>query len=183
MIRSLELPLATQRLELRPFRDDDVDALFDYHSRPEAARYLLNGPLDRDGVRAKIERHQTQRGLDTDARALAVAVEFEGRLIGDVGIWLIDETDAKAEIGWVFSPDVAGRGFATEAVSALIDAVFATYPLHRVEAQMDGRNEASARLCERVGMTREAFLRQDFWSKGEWTDTIKYGLLAADRDA
>jgi len=30
-------------------------------------------------------------------------------------------------------------------------------------------------------MTREAYLREDFWSKGEWTDTIKYGLLASDR--
>jgi len=47
-----------------------------------------------------------------------------------------------------------------------------------VKAQLDARNTASARLCERLGMTLEAHLRQDWWSKGEWTDTLVYGLLA-----
>ena len=177
----LPLPIATARTTLRPFTDNDVDDLLDYHARPGVARYLLEGPLDRAGVIAKIEQHKTQIGLDTDARAVAVAVEYEGSVVGDVGIWLLDETNERAEIGWVFSPEVAGKGLATEAVAAFIDAVFAHFPLHRLEAQMDGRNDASARLCERLGMTREAYLREDFWSKGEWTDTIKYGLLASDR--
>ena len=47
-----------------------------------------------------------------------------------------------------------------------------------MKAQLDARNTASARLCERLGMTLEAHLRQDWWSKGEWTDTLVYGLLA-----
>lgn len=177
----LPLPVTTPRTTLRAFTADDVDDLLDYHARPGVARYLLKGPLDRAGVIAKIEQHKTQIGLDTDARAVAVAVEYEGSVVGDVGIWLLDETNERAEIGWVFSPEVAGKGLATEAVAAFIDAVFAHFPLHRLEAQMDGRNDASARLCERLGMTREAYLREDFWSKGEWTDTIKYGLLASDR--
>lgn len=177
----MNLPITTDRVTLRRLTDADADDLLAYHSKHDVARYLLVEALDRDGVLAKIARHAPQTGLDTKARAIAVAVEYEGVVVGDIGIWLLDDTDAKAEIGWVFSPRVAGRGLATEAASALIDAVFDTYPLHRLEAQMDARNEASARLCERLGMTREAHLRQDFWSKGEWTDTIKYGLLASDR--
>lgn len=176
----LRLPLTTERLTLRAFVESDVDDVLSYHSQPQVARYLLGGPLDRDGAVAKVERHRAQRGLDTPARAVAVAVEHDGRVIGDIGIWLTDESPSKAEVGWVFCPRHQGQGLATEAVSAFIAAVFASHPLHRLEAQMDARNAASGRLCERLGMTREAHLRQDFWSKGEWTDTIKYGLLAGE---
>ncbi len=45
---------------------------------------------------------------------------------------------------------------------------------------MDARNHASAKLAAAVGMQREAHLRQDWWVKGEWTDTVIYGVLASD---
>ncbi len=63
----------------------------------------------------------------------------------------------------------------------MLELGFDHYGLHRVAAQMDARNIASARLAERAGMQREAHLRQDWWSKGEWTDTLIYGALASDR--
>jgi RimJ/RimL family protein N-acetyltransferase len=53
--------------------------------------------------------------------------------------------------------------------------------MRRVIAQLDPRNAPSARVCERVGMTREAHLREDYWTKGEWADTLIYGLLARER--
>jgi rhodanese-related sulfurtransferase len=74
----------------------------------------------------------------------------------------------------------AGLGYATEAVQALIGVAFGTYGMRRVIAHVDSRNAASARLCERVGMKREAHLRQDCWTKGEWTDSLIYGLLARE---
>ena len=75
-------------------------------------------------------------------------------------------------------PEVAGRGFAREAVTVLVDLVFAVSSLHRVRVQMDARNDASARLARRVGMRREAHFREDMWVKGEWTDTVVFAVLA-----
>lgn len=46
---------------------------------------------------------------------------------------------------------------------------------------MDARNTASARLAERVGMVQEAHFRKNWWSKGEWTDTLIFAQLADDR--
>ena len=46
---------------------------------------------------------------------------------------------------------------------------------------MDARNTASAKLATRIGMQQEAHLRQDWWSKGEWTDTLIFGMLSSDR--
>ena len=50
--------------------------------------------------------------------------------------------------------------------------------LHKVSAEVDARNGASARLLERVGFTREGLRRSHTWIKGEWTDDLLYGLLA-----
>jgi RimJ/RimL family protein N-acetyltransferase len=47
-----------------------------------------------------------------------------------------------------------------------------------VTAQLDARNDRSAALCERLGMRRESHKRRDFWSKGEWTDSLEYAVLA-----
>lgn len=110
-------------------------------------------------------------------------IEREGDVIGDVALWVTDDTGRCAEIGWVMRADAHGHGYATEAVRAVLDLAFGTYGLHRVAAQLDPRNTASARLCERVGMRREAHLRQDCFSKGEWTDTWIYGLLAEEWSA
>ena len=104
-------------------------------------------------------------------------------MIGDVVLWCSDDTRLRAEAGWAFHPDVAGHGYATEAVRAVLDVAFGTYRMQRVFAQLDARNTPSARLCERVGMTREALLRRDWWGKGEWSDTMVYGLLREDWEA
>jgi aminoglycoside 6'-N-acetyltransferase len=80
----------------------------------------------------------------------------------------------------VLHPAHTGQGFATEAVRAVLGLAFDYYGMHRVVAQLDARNVRSARLCERLGMVQEGHLRRDWWSKGEWTDTLVYGMLAEE---
>ena len=63
---------------------------------------------------------------------------------------------AQLELGWVLHPDFQGRGYAREAAGAVLDFVFETLHPHRVQAFLDARNAASAALCERLGMRREA---------------------------
>jgi RimJ/RimL family protein N-acetyltransferase len=57
---------------------------------------------------------------------------------------------------------------------------FTRLGLHRVIARVDARNLPSLRLCERLGMRREAVLRENEWFKGEWTDEVDYALLASE---
>jgi RimJ/RimL family protein N-acetyltransferase len=123
-----------------------------------------------------MERTAPQRPGET----LALVVEHNGRLIGDVSLELGGPPVSVGEIGWVFDPGATGRGFATEATQALIELAFEHYGLHRVIARLDARNTASSRMCERLGMTREAHLRQAWYSKGEWTDTLVYAVLRSD---
>ncbi len=87
------------------------------------------------------------------------------------------------EIGYSFSAHYSGKGYATEAVSQLVKYLFEEVKVHRVQANLDARNLASQRLCERIGMRKEAHFKQDYWSKGEWTDSIVYGMLAEDLES
>lgn len=178
------LPLTTLRLRLRLFTAADREALHGIYRRPEVARFLLEEPWDEAAADRQIETRLGRTGIDT-AAAIALAIEHDGALIGDVALWLTRDAPhdrgSVAEIGWVLSPDHSGHGYAREAVAAVLDLALDHHQLHRVVANMDARNTASARLAEAVGMRREAHLRQDWWSKGEWTDTFIYAMLRSDR--
>ena len=90
----------------------------------------------------------------------------------------LHENRMQAEIGFTLASERQGQGYATEAVSAVLQGLFERRGLHRVSAECDARNSSSARLLERVGFRQEG-RRPDFtWIKGEWTDDLLFGLLA-----
>ncbi len=175
------LPITTQRLRLRAHTPDDAAALQAFYSLPDVARYLLDEPWTVEDAAEKVSERLPKTDLDGAAQALALVIETDGRVIGDVALWFTDSANRVAEIGWVLDPRFGGQGFATEAVQAVVDLAFDRYRCRRVIAQMDSRNSASAKLAERLGMVKEAHHRQDWFSKGEWTDTIIYAMLATDR--
>src|SRR5690606_23161415 len=89
---------------------------------------------------------------------------------------------AQLELGWVLHPDYQGRGYALEAAGAVLDFAFETLAPHRVQAFLDARNAASAGLCERLGMRREATILEEQYNDAEWQDTAVYGVLRREWD-
>lgn len=185
----LDLPLTTDRLVLRAYRESDAKTHLPIYSREDVSRFLLQEPWTAEVAETEVAKRLPRTGLETESRALALVIEtadgldsLEGsRVIGDIAIWLADDSEEKAEVGWILDPAAAGHGFATEAAIAVLNLAFDHYGLHRVFAQMDARNTASAKLAQRIGMRQEAHLRRDWWSKGEWTDTLVFGMLSSDR--
>jgi aminoglycoside 6'-N-acetyltransferase len=106
------------------------------------------------------------------------AVERRGSLVGDVGV-CVAENRMQAELGFTLAREYQGRGYATEAARCVLDRVFSA-GIHRVSAECDARNAASARLLERLGFRREGLRRRHTWLKGEWTDDLLFGLLAEE---
>ena len=139
--------------------------------------------LQATGAAAFIEERAQATQIKADNDRIVLAVEHDGRVIGDLLVGAGRLADGQAEIGWAFNPAYHGRGLATEAARELLVLAFADLAMHRVFAQLDPRNTASARLCERLGMRREAYFREDMWFKGEWGDTAVYALLAAEWQA
>ena len=172
--------LRTERLRLRGYERRDRDALQQMYGDPESARYLLDEPWSDSFAELQINQRLPRTSLTRAPHSLGWVVEHEGAVVGEVLLWLTDVAGKVAEIGWVLDPSASGKGFATEAVTAVLQLAFEDYELHRVVAQLDPRNEASARLAQRVGLRQEAHLRQNWWSKGEWTDTLIFAALHSD---
>ncbi|ARF56859.1 GNAT family N-acetyltransferase [Streptomyces gilvosporeus] len=176
-------PIRTDRLELRPIRaDDDFEAIYAYRSLPEVCRYLYTGPYEEDELRADLAIKATRATLrdSGDFLSLAVVVRESGQVIGDVSFALTHAQHRQGTIGYVFHPDHGGHGYATEAGRALLKLGFEDLRLHRIQAELDGRNTASARLLERLGMRREGHLRENEFLDGEWADEVVYAMLARE---
>ena len=78
----------------------------------------------------------------------------------------------------MLKPEFTGHGYATEMAAEMLRIGFDELGLHRVVGRLDARNDASARVLERLGMRREALLVDNEWVKGEWTSELDYALLA-----
>jgi RimJ/RimL family protein N-acetyltransferase len=174
-----ELPIRTERLLLRLYTEDDLDDVHDIQSRPEVARYLYWGPRTRDQARGSLAKKIASSRLraEGDDLTLAVVLPETGTVIGDVLLVWVSREYRQGEIGYIFHPGYGGRGYATEAAEVMLRLAFDGLGLHRVIGRLDGRNTASARLLERLGMRREAHLVENDLVKGEWTDEVIYAML------
>lgn len=173
------LPLSTERLLLRPLREADVDALHSYRGDPETCTYLPFEPQTEAQLRERLAGVMGSTSLATEHAGIVLGAErrSDGRLIGDLVVFHYEPEHGSAEVGWVFHRDVAGQGFATEALETVFDVAFRQLGLRRLHARIDELNTASIRLAERLGMRREAVLVENEWFKGRWSTEVDYGLL------
>ena len=175
------LPVRTPRLVLRAFRPDDLDALFTIHSDPVAVRYVPYQPRDRDGTATVLERKVGSTALREEGDLLELAATLEdGTLVGDLLLVLRSVEHETLEVGYIFSPAHGGRGYATEAVRALLDLAFRELGARRVVARVDARNTASRALLERLGVRLEAHLVENEWFKGELGSEVDYAVLSRE---
>jgi RimJ/RimL family protein N-acetyltransferase len=171
-----DLPIRTERLVLRASRPEDAAAFAPAWADPDYARHLLTGTMNAAEV-AEVRRRHAVADRD-NGRVLGLVVERAGEVVGDLVLFLQGTGWAQAEVGWTSLPQHSGHGYVTEAARALVDLAFDHYAVHRVVATLDARNARSAAVCERLGMRLECDKRADFWSKGEWTPTLEYAVLA-----
>lgn len=178
----MDYPIETARLQLWPLSTSDLDDLLAYRGDPDVCRFLPFEPMTAPVLAARLATDLGRTELPGEGESLTLGASrmTDGRVIGDVVLFFHSALHRSGEIGYVFSPSVAGQGYATEACSAMLDLAFGRLELHRVTARMDARNEASARLAERLGMRREAHFRSAEMFKGEWSDVIIYALLASE---
>jgi RimJ/RimL family protein N-acetyltransferase len=176
-----DLTLRSARLELRPYGPGDADALFALNSDATVMRYGSSAPwTDRQQALDRLERDRREMAAGNYV-CLAIVPFGATASIGQCTLFSLDAQCRRAEVGYALAPSSWGRGYANEAVSALLDWGFAALDLNRVEADIDPRNAPSARALERLGFTREGHLRERWIVDGEVCDSWMYGLLAGDR--
>lgn len=163
--------VSTTRLLLRPAEPGDLAAFHTIMVNPAAMTYWSTPPHQsleqtREWLQGMIDVAPSQ-GED-------FVVAHEGRVIGKIGFYRFPE------VGFIFSPDVWRRGFATEALASVLRRAFDVHDLPAVEADVDPRNEASLRLLARFGF-EETSRKARTWLVGEqWCDSVYLRLRRAD---
>ena len=169
--------LHTERLRLRPFDDADAEALFALHSNAHVLRYWDSPPWT-DPARADrfvaACREMAEQG--SGAR-LAMDRASDGAFLGWCSLSRWNPDYRSASLGYCLDDAAWGHGYATEAARALLGWAYDTLDLNRVQAEVDTRNPASARVLEKLGFVREGTLREDCIVDGEVSDSWVYGLL------
>jgi RimJ/RimL family protein N-acetyltransferase len=178
-------PVRSRRLSLRPLSAADTAALLAYRSRADVCRYVPFTPMDAAMIAERLVTVWARTSLTDEGQNLTLGVEVTAtrQLVGDVVLMWHSREHRGGEIGYVINPAFGGHGYATEAVRSVLGLAFDDLGLHRVIARVDARNDASARLARRLGMRHEAFLVQNEWFKGEWTDELDFALLAEEWSA
>ena len=174
-------PIETERLCLREFRPQDEADVHAYASRSDVARFMAWGPNTEDETRVFLGRH-----LEAQARwprtdvGLAMALKTDDRVIGSIRLWVVDEDNRTAEMGYSLHGAYWRQGLTSEAARALIKVGFETLGLHRIVATCDVRNRGSWGVMRKLGMRREGRFLQNRMIKGAWRDTYSYALLAEE---
>ena len=163
--------LVTERLRLRPARADDLAAFHAILSDVEATRYWSTPPhRDLEQTRVWLDGMMAIRpdeGVD-------FVVELDAVAIGKAGFY------RWPEVGFILSPGVWGRGFARDAMTAVLDHGFKVAGLGQAVADVDPRNGRSLALLERLGFVRTGYRERTFRLEGGWADSVDLALSRAD---
>lgn len=168
--------LVTARTLVRPAVVGDADALhasrgqmpFDPQMRTLAQTRRLVAAMDRRPCRDASGRQQ-----------FAVLHNETQVFLGDIGVNFDTPRNQQAEIGFAFAPEARGQGYATEAVGAMVEYLFAR-GRHRLIALTDMRNVATQNLLEKLRFRREGVYRQSWAENGEWFDEVGYARLCSE---
>lgn len=111
---------------------------------------------------------------------LGIFIADQPELAGDIGIHFLQSSEGEIELGCTLSPAYQGRGYATEAVAAVIGYLFKELGKRRVIFSIDPRNTLSRRLAERLGLKQVGYTEKSCFIAGEWCDDMTYALDITD---
>jgi ribosomal-protein-alanine N-acetyltransferase len=150
------LVLETERLAMRRFEPDDIEALFSLYRDPEVRRYFPEGTLSYAETRAEVEWYLHGHPQHPELGLWATLHKDTGQFIGRCGLlpWKIDGRD-EVEIAYLIAKDFWGHGLGTEAAQGIRDYAFERLGLTRLICLIDERNRPSIRVAEKIGMVFE----------------------------
>jgi len=128
-----------------------------------------------------IRKRFQDNGFSSDEYEMLLICNESGDVIGDLVHFQAKRYSTAREIGWsIYDPANRNRGYATEAVTALIDYLFKSFPINRIECSTATQNHASIRLAQKCGFIREGVLRGLVFVGGVYLDDVVLSILRSD---
>ncbi len=174
------MEIRTSRLVLREFVESDAARTNSYESDPEVVRYQSHEPRSLKESLAYIQKVLTSTASQVPRRLFDLAITQDGELVGRVGLHIKDPEAGEAELWYILHPAHWGKGLVPEAARAMLALGFEELGLHRIIVDTDPRNHASMRVAQKLGMRQEAHFVENFFAKGEWSDSLIFALLSRE---
>ena len=153
----MPLPIETERLVVRPYREADATALHEVFGSPEVMQWTPSPPSK--NVAETVER--LARTMAFSARQppglglWALELKESAELLGQVGLFPVEGKGPEVEVAYELAPRVWGHGYATEAARALIEYGFDELQLRRIVALILPANARSRNVASKCAMTLE----------------------------
>jgi ribosomal-protein-alanine N-acetyltransferase len=181
LVEADTLPTLTgRRVRLRWLTAEDIPDLFQVFSHPDVAEYwsspAMQDPAEAESLLQSIREHFQNQTL------LQWGIERQDQqgIVGTCTLAALDSRNRRADLGYALHRDLWGQGLIADTLTTVLGFAFDNLKLHRIEADVDPRNERSIRVLERQGFQREGFLRERWIVDGVVADTALYGLLARE---
>ena len=176
--------LETNRLLIRPFQESDYSDLHEYLSIEETYRYEPGDPVSLE----EAKDIALKRSDSVNWWAVTLKKDINYKLIGHISLFQTEPLMFRTwEKGYIFNPEYHNQGYATEACQAVIDYTFTQLNAHRIVANCSPENQASWKVLEKCGLTREAMRRKNAFFRTEhngepvWLDSSEDAILADDQ--
>jgi [ribosomal protein S5]-alanine N-acetyltransferase len=173
----MALPIFTRRLVLRAYEAGDLQQLHSVLYSDEAAMRLLGGPRDLAGTRAALERTMSQQ--ESGGYSFWPVFEREsGLMCGEAGLFPLSPDGPEVALGYAFGSTYWGRGYATEAASAVVAEAFGPLNMDRLVAITRETNHGSRRVLAKLGFVEQGL--RHVWGAEQLFFTLQRDRMAGE---
>ncbi|CAM3346519.1 GNAT family N-acetyltransferase [Elizabethkingia occulta] len=171
----IPLKIETERLILSPLEESDIPLITEYLQEKIISDNTSNIPHPYTESDAQIWIKMSDDALVAKTGYTFAIREKDGKIIGAIG--LHDRADDKAELGYWIAVPFWNKGYATEAASAILNFGIKELKFHKIYATHFLHNPASGKIMEKIGMQKEAVLKQHVKKGNEYLDLQMYSLI------
>ena len=175
---SKDISLETDRLILRPLKDQDSESLYENVKEYDIAKWTISipHPYPKEGAMAFIKQSKKhmQSGL---AYHLAILSKDTSELMGVMSLIGVNMRHRNAELGYWVGKDYWNKGIATEAASKMLEFGFKDLNMQRISARCIHGNIPSIRVIEKIGMKYEGTFRKEILKEDRFIDMKYYAIL------
>lgn len=174
--------LETDRLILRRYVTEDAAAMYrNWASDPEVTKYLRWPAHTSQQISQRVIDDWLTQYAKPDVYHWVIVLKANGEPIGDIAVVDMKERISMAHIGYCIGRAWWHQGITSEALQAVMDFLFDTVNVNRIESMHDPRNVHSGNVMKKCGMKYEGTMRSADWSNQGICDACYYALLKEDR--